>query len=169
MTSSYYTYKTECLGVELDGSQTLRAWGTGKNKKDAIEQAKKNAIHDILFQGIHDGQSKCSVKPLLTEVNAADKYEDYFNAFFQDKGSYQTFVSGEENGRTTRIQEAIKNQLKYGIVVFRTKKTLTSRWYTKIKNNHEYKNTHIIYRFLDQFISSIWPGAKTKIDGYPQR
>lgn len=117
VTSSYYTYKTECLGVELDGSQTLRAWGTGKNKKDAIEQAKKNAIHDILFQGIHDGQSKCSVKPLLTEVNAADKYEDYFNAFFQDKGSYQTFVSGEENGRTTRIQEAIKNQLKYGIVV----------------------------------------------------
>lgn len=117
VTSSYYTYKTECLGVELDGSQTLRAWGTGKNKKDAIEQAKKNAIHDILFQGIHDGQSKCSVKPLLTEVNAADKYEDYFNAFFLDKGSYQTFVSGEENGRTTRIQEAIKNQLKYGIVV----------------------------------------------------
>ena len=117
VTSSYYTYKTECLGVELDGSQTRRAWGTGKNKKDAIEQAKKNAIHDILFQGIHDGQSKCSVKPLLTEVNAADKYEDYFNAFFQDKGSYQTFVSGEENGRTTRIQEAIKNQLKYGIVV----------------------------------------------------
>ena len=117
VTSSYYTYKTECLGAELDGSQTLRAWGTGKNKKDAIEQAKKNAIHDILFQGIHDGQSKCSVKPLLTEVNAADKYEDYFNAFFQDKGSYQTFVSGEENGRTTRIQEAIKNQLKYGIVV----------------------------------------------------
>ena len=114
VTSSYYTYKTECLGVELDGSQTLRAWGTGKNKKDAIEQAKKN---DILFQGIHDGQSKCSVKPLLTEVNAADKYEDYFNAFFQDKGSYQTFVSGEENGRTTRIQEANKNQLKYGIVV----------------------------------------------------
>lgn len=119
ITSSYYTYKTECLGVELDGSQTLRAWGTGKNKRDAIEQAKKNAIRDILFKGIHagPGQSECSVKPLITEVNAEEKYEDYFNAFFRDKGMYKNFVSGEENSRNTRMQETNKNQVKYGVVI----------------------------------------------------
>lgn len=116
-TSSYYTYKTECLGVELDGSQTLRAWGSGKNKKDAIEQAKKNAIRDILFKGIHAGQSDCSVKPLLTEVNAEEKYEDYFNTFFRENGMYKNFVSGEENSKNTRMQETNKNQVKYGIVI----------------------------------------------------
>ena len=27
----------ECMGIELDGSQTLRSYGTGRNKSDAIE------------------------------------------------------------------------------------------------------------------------------------
>lgn len=35
--SAYMSYETECLGTELDGSQTLRAWGKGKNRADAIE------------------------------------------------------------------------------------------------------------------------------------
>ena len=44
-----YNYETECLGVELDGSQTLRAWGSGRNRSDAVEQAKKNGIRDVMF------------------------------------------------------------------------------------------------------------------------
>ena len=48
--SSYHSFESECLGVELDGSETLRAWGRGKNRTDAIEQAKKNAVRDVLFK-----------------------------------------------------------------------------------------------------------------------
>lgn len=51
-TSAYYEYEVECLGVELDGSQTLRIWGVGRNKKDAVEQAKKNAVRIVLFKGM---------------------------------------------------------------------------------------------------------------------
>ena len=29
--NSDYEYEVECLGVELDGSQTLRIWGVGHN------------------------------------------------------------------------------------------------------------------------------------------
>ena len=81
-TSAYYEYDAECLGVELDGSQTLRIWGVGRNKKDAVEQAKKNAVRTVLFKGIHGGLSGCNTKPVILEVNAEEKYEDYFNAFF---------------------------------------------------------------------------------------
>ena len=28
---AFMTFETECLGIELDGSQTLRAWGKGKD------------------------------------------------------------------------------------------------------------------------------------------
>ena len=31
---AFMTFETECLGIELDGSQTLRAWGKGKDKAD---------------------------------------------------------------------------------------------------------------------------------------
>ena len=80
--SSYHSFESECLGVELDGSETLRAWGRGKNRTDAIEQAKKNAVRDVLFKGVVAGSRECSVRPLITEVNAQERYASYFNDFF---------------------------------------------------------------------------------------
>ena len=91
--AGYYNYKTECLGVELDGSQTLKAWGNGRNRVDAVEQAKKNAIRDVIFNGIREGKQDCNQKPLVFEVNAQEKYEDYFNSFFADGGEYKNYVS----------------------------------------------------------------------------
>ncbi|GHV34819.1 hypothetical protein FACS1894178_3090 [Bacteroidia bacterium] len=88
-----YDYKSECLGVELDGSQTIKSWGKGRYLKDATDQAKKNAVRDVVFQGILDGQVGCNQRPLVTEVNAAEKYEAYFNKFFADGGEYTNFVS----------------------------------------------------------------------------
>ncbi|MEG1999309.1 MAG: hypothetical protein RR015_04775, partial [Bacteroidales bacterium] len=37
-TGAYYNYETECLGIEHDGSQTLRVWANGRNRSDALEQ-----------------------------------------------------------------------------------------------------------------------------------
>lgn len=91
--SSYHSFESECLGVELDGSETLRAWGRGKNRTDAIEQAKKNAVRDVLFKGVVAGSRECSVRPLVTEVNAQERYASYFNDFFRDGGEYLKYVS----------------------------------------------------------------------------
>lgn len=93
--SSYHSFESECLGVELDGSETLRAWGRGKNRTDAIEQAKKNAVRDVLFKGVVAGSRECSVRPLITEVNAQERYASYFNDFFRDGGEYLKYVSME--------------------------------------------------------------------------
>lgn len=94
--SSYHSFESECLGVELDGSETLRAWGRGKNRTDAIEQAKKNAVRDVLFKGVVAGSRECSVRPLITEVNAQERYASYFNDFFRDGGEYLKYVSMEK-------------------------------------------------------------------------
>lgn len=116
-----YTFKTECLGVEGDGSQTVKSWGNGRNRADAIEQAYKTAVKDVLFTGISYGQSECNVKPVIFEVNAQERHEDYFNKFFADGGPYKEFVS-EKDGSKYHI-EVIKerkesgSQEKYGIVV----------------------------------------------------
>lgn len=121
-TSAYNKYKVECLGMELDGSQTLRSWGIGKNKKDAVEQAKKEAVHAVVFKGIHDGISGCNTKPIIFEVNAEEKYEDYFNAFFKDGGEYQKYVSMEDEKKDglfkkDKEKEKSKHFVKYGITV----------------------------------------------------
>jgi hypothetical protein len=88
-----YTYSCECMGTEADGSETILAWGNGRNRLDAAEQAKKNAVQEILFNGIKKGNGGCSLRPLISEVNARLKYEVYFNEFFADKGPYMNFVS----------------------------------------------------------------------------
>jgi len=110
--SGYYTYETECLGVELDGSQTLKVWGSGRNRADAIEQAKKNAVRDVLFNGIKKGKSECNVKPVIFEVNAQEKHEDYFNKFFADGGDFQKFVSPKDGSKYH--VEVIKDRKKAG-------------------------------------------------------
>jgi hypothetical protein len=114
---SYYTSEIECMGTELDGSETLLTWGTGKNKKDALAQARKNAVKAVLFKGVTKGYNGCSMRPLITEVNAMRKYEDYFNSFFKDGGAYTEFVSNKDTRKSSMTGEANNNQHKYGIVV----------------------------------------------------
>lgn len=107
----------ECLGVELDGSQTLRSKGKGKNKTDAVEQAMKNAVWAVLFEGIHAGTPGCDVRPLVAEANAREKYEDYFNAFFRDGGAYQDYVSTEDEKRWSKDKTKNKYEVIYTITV----------------------------------------------------
>lgn len=131
-----YTYETECLGVELDGSQTLRAWGSGRNRSDAIEQAKKNAVRDVLFKGIRAGQPGCEVKPLVPEVNAQEKYSSYFNKFFTDGGEYKKFISSKDG--SVLHPEVFKNRKKAGSQdTYRvTIRVLRSELQTKLKEDN---------------------------------
>jgi len=102
----YSRSSVRCLGVELDGSQTLRVLGYGRNRSDAKEQAMKNAVWAVVFDGIRDGVEGCNMRPLVTEVNAQERYEEYFNLFFADDGAYKKYVSLKDtkkrSGRRTK-------------------------------------------------------------------
>lgn len=106
----------ECLGVELDGSQTVRVSGSGKTKADAQEQARKNAVMAVLFYGIHGG-GQCDQRPLINEANARDKYEEYFNIFFLDGGEYSKYVSMVDQKRFSRDKKKNKYERNYTLTV----------------------------------------------------
>ena len=115
--SAFYNFETECLNTELDGSETLKAWGSGRNKRDALEQAKKNAVRDVLFKGIRNGNGGCSTRPLITEVNAAERHESYFNNFFRDGGEYTKYISMRDTKNRSYDSESTGQQDKYGTVL----------------------------------------------------
>ena len=119
-TAANYNIETECMGVELDGSQTVKAWGRGKDRKDAVEQARKNAVRDVIFKGITKGNSECNVKPLIVEVQAEEKYEDYFFEFFADGGKYAEFVSDVDESLFPKIgkdRRAQGSEVSYGVII----------------------------------------------------
>lgn len=92
--STYYKYETECLGIGFEGTQTIIAYGTGINGKEAISQSLKNGMTDLLFKGIISNNTECNLKPIVPEVNAKDKYENYFNNFFKPDGDYLKYIAG---------------------------------------------------------------------------
>lgn len=115
-----YAYKTECLGMEGDGSMTLLSWGSGRNRLDAVEQAKKNAVRDVIFKGIIEGKGQCENRPLVPEVNADQKYEEYFVKFFADKGPYLSFVSMKDeriDDKITRDRQGASKDVTNSVVV----------------------------------------------------
>jgi hypothetical protein len=109
-------YEVECMGTGMDGTQLIKVWGFGKNPEDAIYQARKNAVHAVIFKGIITGKPGCMQRPLVTKPGADVQHADFFNNFFSDGGSYLRFVSQAGDGSVERIK-IDKKTYKIGVVV----------------------------------------------------
>ena len=86
----------------MDGSLTVRAWGDGNSKKDAIEQAAKQAVYDVLFKNNITGTTGTLAKPVVVEANAREKYENYFNTFFKDGGEYRRYITLQDEKENSK-------------------------------------------------------------------
>lgn len=109
-------YEVECMGTGMDGTQLVKVWGFGKNPNDAIYQARKNAVHAVLFKGIIGGKPGCMQSPLVNKPGAEVQHADYFNNFFSDGGSYLRFCSQTGDGSVDRIK-IDKKTYKVGVIV----------------------------------------------------
>lgn len=125
----YSRASVRCMGVELDGSQTLRVQGYGRNRSDAKEQAKKNAVWAVIFDGIRDGVEGCDMRPLVTESNARERHEDYFNRFFTDGGDYKKYVSPKD----TKMRSGSKSKDKLGYAYDLTIRVLRQQLKERLK------------------------------------
>jgi hypothetical protein len=96
-------YEVECLGTGSQGSQLMKVWGYGKTPEDAVIQAKRNAVHAVIFKGITAGQG-CMKRPLVTDAGVEQSKADYFNLFFAPAGKYLNFVSLSGEGVQDRIK-----------------------------------------------------------------
>lgn len=110
-----YTSKTECIRIELDGSQSLIAWGNGSNESNAIENAKRKALRDLLFLGITEGKSDCISIPIILEVKAQKTHENYFANFFKNDSNYKDFISIKKVIKKLKVSS--DQSLIYGIEV----------------------------------------------------
>ncbi len=110
--------KVECVNLELDGSITVRVTGSGRNKKDAMEQAFKNAVYNVIFKGVKTEDRNAAIsRPLIFEVNAEEKLADFTKVFFKDKGKYTDFISTKDCRPVTSVHNSQGDQVEWTTVV----------------------------------------------------
>lgn len=94
ISSAYYDQPSKVIGSDADGVYVLRVQVRSRNGVTAFEDAQRKAVEEAIFKGFLPGSNGMTkLDPLMYEVNGREKNEDYFNAFFQDKGPWQEFVS----------------------------------------------------------------------------
>lgn len=93
-----WRYEIEVAGVGVEGYYLIKVWSYSKRPAVAIEQAKKNAVHAIIFKGFA-GKAGISGKPPLTSnPNIENEKQEFFADFFQDGGKYMKFVTLTTDG-----------------------------------------------------------------------
>lgn len=115
-----WRYEIECVGTGIEGTAQIKVWSYSKKPELAAEQAKKNAIHGIIFKGFSGGAQGCtSQKPLARDPNIEQTHEKYFKAFFSASGSYMKYVTLTNDGNVpagNRLKVS-KKLYKVGVIV----------------------------------------------------
>lgn len=115
-----WKYEVECMGVGVQGTYLVKVWSYSKSPKIAIEQAKKNAIHGIIFRGFTGGGNGCRTqKPIARNSNLEQEHKPFFTDFFAEGGKYMKFVSLSTDG-AVGAQDRLrlsKKLYKIGVIV----------------------------------------------------
>ncbi|MDE7334711.1 MAG: hypothetical protein K2N10_00170 [Muribaculaceae bacterium] len=111
-----YQFPTTCVNVSPTGSLTVRSWGNGHNKATAIEDAKRKALNELIFSGIK-GSNNPLCKALVTEVNARERYAEYFDRFFANGGEYRKFVKETSATDDSRVKAKNNGRESYGVTL----------------------------------------------------
>lgn len=114
-----WRYEIEAVGTGIQGFYQVKVWSYSKFPETAIEQAKKNAVHGIIFKGFPDNQRVKGQKSLFQNTTIGQEEEDFFKDFFKQGGDYQRYVTLANNGAIApgdRIKLG-RNEYKIGVVV----------------------------------------------------
>lgn len=94
--TSFYDHKPQLIRSEMDGSCVIRVSAKDRNAAKSMLEARKMAVYEVVFNGVPSATATVnSLKPLILEVNAKDKYQGWFNNFISS-GEYKKYISVED-------------------------------------------------------------------------
>ena len=113
-----FRYELQCAGVGQDGTYLVKVWSYSKRGDVALEQAKKNAVHGVIFKGF-TGSDGCSTqKALASSPNVESEKQEFFDMFFEDGGKYMKYVSVSGDGMISADdRKKVGKEYKIGVIV----------------------------------------------------
>ncbi|MEZ4777741.1 MAG: hypothetical protein R3D00_31495 [Bacteroidia bacterium] len=126
-------YEVECASIANQGAKMLKIWGYGRKPDLAIIQAKRNAVHSMIFKGAFAGV--CTINPLVKSAELAEQNKEYFDEFFDEGGTYLQYVavSGGAAQDIVRVKDRGRKVYKASIVVLVQYDVLRTRLEKDIK------------------------------------
>jgi len=94
------TYQTECVSIETNGYITIKIWDTKLGKSYKPEQARKDAIHAILFSGISGTEGCIAQNALLINSDAKERFKKIEKDFFSNNSEWQNYVRSADTETT---------------------------------------------------------------------
>jgi hypothetical protein len=114
-----WRYEIEPVAEGVQGTYLIKVWSYSKKSKLAVEQAKRNAVHGIIFRG-YAGINGVAKKPALagSNSNLEEEKKDFFDSFFADNGKYMKFVNITNDGSiAAKDRLKVGKEYKLGIIV----------------------------------------------------
>ena len=103
---AYYENPSRVLSSNYDGSYVIRVQVRARNAAIAFTDGQRKAVEEVIFKGVVSGSNGISdLKPICFDVNAREKHEQYFRAFFMDEGPWTNYASlKDKRTGSTRYQ-----------------------------------------------------------------
>ena len=103
---AYYDQPSQLLSVNYDGTYVIRTQVRARNAAIAFTDGQRKVMDEVIFKGVKAASNGVSdLKPLCFDLNAKEKYEDYFQVFFRDGGEWTKYASlKDKRTATTRYQ-----------------------------------------------------------------
>ncbi len=115
---AYYDQPSQLLSINYDGTYVIRTQVRARNAALANTDAQRKAVQEVIFDGIKAASNGgADVKPLCFDMNAREKYEEYFQIFFQDNGEWQKFVGLKDKRSGTSTYKKTESQMVRTITV----------------------------------------------------
>lgn len=103
---AYYDMPSQVMSATAEGTYIIRVQVRAKDAVVAFKEAQRKVVKEIIFDGVKSANSGMTdLKPLCFDMNAREKYEDYWNAFFSDEGPWQQFTSYKDRRATSTRYE----------------------------------------------------------------
>ena len=115
--SNNRNYQTECVTIETDGYVTIKIWDTKKGAKYKLEQARKDAIHAILFSGISGGNGCSTQAPILNKSDEQESFKTIEKNFFAKNGKWSMFTRSSATESTLPASLGLKNWKVYQVSI----------------------------------------------------
>lgn len=114
-----WRYEIEAVKEGTMNTYLIKVWSYSNNPEVAIEQAKKNAVHGIIFRGISGTGGVQPKPPLTSDTNLEQEQASFFEPFFSDGGKYMKFVNLTNDGSVAAEDrlKIDKNTYKIGVLV----------------------------------------------------